>query len=182
MTVDINARAQEVHKNNEKWWIDLNTGVRFNRNKGEMLALVVSEISEALEGERKNLMDDHLPNRKMAEVEMADAYIRMLDFTGGFGYEIFQESLNNITTNSKTNKFEELMDITVEVVRLYLVLEYGEKYDINAKITDIFVAIAAYCQKYGYDLEGAFQQKNEYNKTRADHSREARLGVNGKKN
>ena len=38
--------------------------------------LTISEIAEAMEGERKNLMDDHLPHRKMAEVEIADAYIR----------------------------------------------------------------------------------------------------------
>src|SRR4051812_7282747 len=36
------------------------------------IALCHSELSEALEGHRKNLMDDHLPHRKMAEVELAD--------------------------------------------------------------------------------------------------------------
>ena len=35
--------------------------------------LIVSEIAEAMEGERKDLMDDKLPHRKMAEVELADA-------------------------------------------------------------------------------------------------------------
>lgn len=36
------------------------------REVGTMLALVHSEVSEALEGFRKGLMDDHLPSRKMA--------------------------------------------------------------------------------------------------------------------
>ncbi len=53
-----------------------------------MLALIHSEISEALEGERKDLMDDHLPHRRMAEVELADAIIRILDYCGGHGYDI----------------------------------------------------------------------------------------------
>jgi NTP pyrophosphatase (non-canonical NTP hydrolase) len=46
------------------------------------MALVHSEVSEALEGMRKNLMDDHLPHRKMVEVELADTIIRILDLCG----------------------------------------------------------------------------------------------------
>lgn len=70
------------------WHTDLETGQLLERNKGEMIALIHSEISEALEGERKNLMDDHLPNRSMPEVEMADAVIRIMDYCGRFGYDI----------------------------------------------------------------------------------------------
>jgi hypothetical protein len=54
------------------WHTNLETGGLLEKNKGEMIALIHSEISEAMEGERKGLMDDHLPNRLMAEVEMAD--------------------------------------------------------------------------------------------------------------
>jgi hypothetical protein len=35
-----------------------------------------------MEGERKNLMDDHLPHRRSAEVELADALIRIFDYAG----------------------------------------------------------------------------------------------------
>jgi hypothetical protein len=49
------------------------------RTFGEGIALIHSEISEALEGGRKGLNDDHLPERPMAEVEFADAVIRILD-------------------------------------------------------------------------------------------------------
>lgn len=52
------------------------------RNIGEMLALVHSEISEALEGVRKSLQDDHLPHRTMLEVELIDAIYRILDLLG----------------------------------------------------------------------------------------------------
>ena len=58
------------------------------RNKGELLALIHSEISEALEGERKDLMDDKLPHRKMAEVELVDAIICILDYAAGFSYDL----------------------------------------------------------------------------------------------
>lgn len=43
------------------------------------LCLIHSEISEAMEGARKNLMDDKLPHRSMIEVELADAVIRIAD-------------------------------------------------------------------------------------------------------
>lgn len=77
-----------VHVANIKWWQNIDTGDPIKRNKGELLALIHSEISECLEGERKDLMDDKLPHRKMAEVELADAIIRILDYAGGFGYDL----------------------------------------------------------------------------------------------
>ena len=70
------------------WHTDLNTGELLERIKAEMICLMHSELSEAMEGERKDLMDDHLTHRKMAEVEMADAVIRIMDYCGRFGYDI----------------------------------------------------------------------------------------------
>lgn len=81
---------ESVHQDNVDagWWTDLETGERKQRNKGELLMLIVTEIAEAMEGERKDLMDDKLPHRKNAEVELADAFIRILDYCGGFGYDL----------------------------------------------------------------------------------------------
>jgi len=70
------------------WHTNLETGELLERNKAEMLCLIHSEISEAMEGERKGLMDDHLPDRPMAEVELADAVIRIMDYAGRWGYDI----------------------------------------------------------------------------------------------
>lgn len=50
--------------------------------------LMVSELAEAMEGHRKNLMDDKLPTRKMFEVELADCVIRIFDAAHGLGYDL----------------------------------------------------------------------------------------------
>lgn len=59
-----------------------------DRNTGELLMLITSELAEAMEGDRKNLMDDKLPHRKMFEVEIADALIRLLDLAGGMSLDL----------------------------------------------------------------------------------------------
>jgi NTP pyrophosphatase (non-canonical NTP hydrolase) len=84
----LNDLARQCHAANATWWRDPVTGARLNRNKGELLMLIVSEIAEAMEGERKNLMDDKIPHRRMAEVELADALIRIFDYAGAYGYDI----------------------------------------------------------------------------------------------
>lgn len=70
------------------WWNDPATGKRLERNTGEMLMLIVSEIAEGMEGDRKGLKDDKLPNREMLEVELADAVIRIFDLAGSRGYDL----------------------------------------------------------------------------------------------
>lgn len=98
MSKSISFLAKEIHENNVKsgWWTDLKTGNSLcskqgeepKRNVPEMLCLIHSEISEAMEGFRKNLMDDKLPHRPMLEVELADAIIRILDMSEGLGLDI----------------------------------------------------------------------------------------------
>ena len=114
--MNLNDYAKESHSDNAKWWQNIDTGEPLVRNKGELIALMHSELSECLEGERKDLMDDKLPHRKMAEVELVDTLIRIFDYAGAFGY----------------------------------------------------------------DLEGAYQEKRAFNKVREDHKHEARRIAGGK--
>jgi NTP pyrophosphatase (non-canonical NTP hydrolase) len=79
------------------WWTDVKTGADLRgldadgltgRNVGELIALVHSELSEALEAFRKNKMDDHLPDRRGIEVELGDAVIRIFDLAGGLRLDL----------------------------------------------------------------------------------------------
>jgi len=86
--MNLNELSKAVHNANAKWWQDIDTGKPISRNKGELIALMHSELSEALEGERKGLMDDKLPQYPMAPVEVVDGIIRGLDYLAGFYPEI----------------------------------------------------------------------------------------------
>lgn len=63
------------------WYTNLDGSPKM-RNVGEMIALIHSELSECLEGHRKNLSSDHLPGFTMVEEELADVLIRLLDLAG----------------------------------------------------------------------------------------------------
>lgn len=65
------------------------------------LDLQHSELSEATEGYRKGLMDDHLPHRPMIEVELADALIRILDLSGWLGLDIGGAIMEKLAYNQQ---------------------------------------------------------------------------------
>lgn len=106
--LQLNEIALQVHTVNKKWWHDLETGAPIKRNVGELLMLTTSELAEAMEGDRKNLMDDKLPQYKMFDVEIVDAFIRLFDIAGGlipnFG-EIFEAKMEyNATRHDHTTE------------------------------------------------------------------------------
>lgn len=70
------------------WYRNPKTGRKIKRNFGEVLALMHSELSEALEADRKGLKDDKLPERPGQEVEFADCIIRILDTAAANGWDI----------------------------------------------------------------------------------------------
>lgn len=88
--------TQVINRDTKEWWKDLETGKSVLEYEPKVLKmwiatklmLCVSELAEAMEGLRKDQMDDKLPHRKMLEVELADAVIRILDLSGGLGLDV----------------------------------------------------------------------------------------------
>jgi hypothetical protein len=86
----INAAMDLVHETskNAGWYTNVETGLPTKRNFGEVIALMHSELSEALEADRKDLMDDKLTHRPGVEVELADCIIRIFDTAKAMNLDI----------------------------------------------------------------------------------------------
>lgn len=190
--IDFDKYAKEIHEQNKSagWWDDP------NRNVLETLQLVSTEIAEATEGERKDLMDDHLPHRKMGEVELADALIRMLDIVGRCGWVFGSDAIEKIYgyTNDKMDHCKEepigalhsflgvlLFDGVGEIDFDWSFEDVAESDDVKASCASFLCAVIFVGKTQGYDIESAMIEKLEYNRHRADHKRENRAKENGKK-
>jgi hypothetical protein len=81
------------------WW----DGVDVNDKNviGTKLCLVHSEISESLEGVRKDKMDDHLKHRLQEEVELADAIIRIFDLAGARNLDVAGALIEKLAYNQQ---------------------------------------------------------------------------------
>ena len=156
----------------------------------ECLQLVSTEVAEATEGERKNLMDDHLPTRKMGEVELADALIRVLDLAGRLGLIVLEPMLyTELATGQSVGRLHLMINSYIVVVAEELELftqaaAEGEALDapnLGRAIWSLIAIIISVSDHLGYDIEAAMHEKLAYNKERADHKRENRKLENGKK-
>lgn len=134
---------------NAGWYRDPKTGQEVRRNFGEVIALMTSELSEALESDRKSLMDDKLSHRNGVEVEFADMFLRVGD--------------------TAMSRGDDVSAAIVEVARLLQ----------RFTITEVRLALSLFflmtqSESLGLDLAGAIIEKNRYNQQRADHKLENR--------
>lgn len=184
--IDFDALAREIHNDNKAvgWWDDPDRCIL------TCIQLCITEVAKATEGERKNLMDDKLPHRKMGEVELADTLIRVLDLGGRFELEYDPDTAAEIPLPlEKTDP-----DLSIGAQHFYLsqaLVFMGSDYLSEVKprnrygffensYSEVIAIILNIAERNGYDIIGAMQEKREFNRTREDHKRENRAKEGGK--
>jgi len=166
----------KIHAQNKElgWWDE-------ERPFSTFVCLFHSELSEAMEGDRKGLMDDHLPEYEMFWVELADFVIRVLDYSGFVGYEDYMDLYDVIIAREKDRLFAlGAMHGCVTESRNEELLGNGNDTYMYFLMQGVFVAIKL-AEISSVDLHKIILEKVEYNKHRADHKRENRAKDGGKK-
>jgi hypothetical protein len=178
--MNYNELSKEIYEQNKAvgWWDDP------DRCKLTLLQLVSTEIAEATEAERKDLMDDHLPHRKGGEVELADAMIRLLDMAGAYGW-VYDNNLEDYGILKRIQKVEAVAGkhaLLGILISSLVVNTCRDDHDDTSEIyTKLINCISNVSHSQGYDLEGALREKLAYNAKRQDHKRETRAAEGGKK-
>lgn len=196
-----NFQAAQQHTNNRKWWVNLETGEPLDRNKGEMIALIHSEISEAWQGLLQ--YDGKLHAYNGAQVEIIDALIRIFDFMGGFGITLSEPEADYSMVCSESFDpisfmFNECHSATSELLELYrknpdqhliqvgfhkLIQYLVQLFDeITIAIDDNDIVEFESQEPFPlHTLDEVLEAKAQFNLNRADHSLEHRKSEGGKK-
>jgi NTP pyrophosphatase (non-canonical NTP hydrolase) len=97
---ELSVLCEDVHQiaRSKGWW-------DVPRNDGELIALIHSELSEALEGLREGSNDKHCPEFLSVEVELADCVIRIMDMCQAKRYRLADAMSAKIEFN-KTREYK----------------------------------------------------------------------------
>lgn len=149
------------------------TGIDQNKNIGELLMLIVSELGEALEAHRCGKFADHSEDdvvdtytnysswyeefyKDTFEDEIADVFIRLFDLCAYKGWELFF-SVSDFSYKLSDNVPESLLEISHTVCHIA-----KEAYNINVVLN----SLTALCKRLNIHIEKHIEAKMAYNKTR----------------
>lgn len=172
----MNELARDIHAQNLEvgWWDEFLPNQKWRRYETAMM-LVVSEIAEAMEGHRKDLQDDHLPDEKMLHVEIADAAIRLLDLAGAYKIDLHHAGGGH----SLEFAMARLAGKPVPA-QLYLICKTAMGEDEILAIRHALADLWAFSLLHGFVMGRLIAKKRAYNDARRDHKREARAEAGGK--
>jgi len=89
------ARIAHTNAKGHNWWDE-------DRNDGEMLMLIVSEIAEGMEALRNgDARSDKITHRKGIEEELADAIIRIMDLSVARGWDVAGALIDKMVYNAQ---------------------------------------------------------------------------------
>ena len=167
----LNSLSKEVHQNavEHGWWEE-------ERSFGEVIALIHSELSEALEEYRNgHAVTEIYYNGDKPEgvpVELVDVVIRLLDVVGKYGWELTTPKISDQNIRSrksylKEKPFPELIaELHGALSEMYIDLMGNEAECVKEEIVDMAVYLACWYGAFDIDFEPTILLKHEYNKTR----------------
>lgn len=171
--------AVDIHTNeNAKWWVDSNGNFMLPPIYQSSM-LILSELSEAMEGVRKNLMDDKLPHHTMFNAELSDVVIRLLDTMVGFCPDMTFTPFDYFMVTNTQKPVEFLETVARYVVKMFDPVDGA--YTNPMRYLNIVYYILDYCITNEIDIFGIVEEKRTYNKDRLDHTLAQRSLENGKK-
>lgn len=166
---------KKIHQQNKDmgWWDN-------PRPFNTFVCLFHSELSEAMEGDRKGLMDDHLPEYEMFWVEVADFVIRCLDWLGSKENENYDFYVFERLT-SKTEFLAQMHQQVSSAFNLSKDPYYHDKPELVNSIAYAVYFCFDFADVHKFDLMKVINEKVVYNAKRSDHKRENRAKAGGKK-
>jgi len=177
--------ASNIHAHNVSvgWWDDPDECLF------QKLQMTSTEVAEATEGARKNLMDTHLEHRVMEEVEYADTMIRALDLGGRLKLSFDEDASPHRWCLPTNTVGKQQLGINAAIIDFAIAIEEYELFQpreiyfmqLERMYSILIVSIVKVCNNRGFALYNAMDEKLVYNANRADHKRENREKENGKK-